>query len=139
MMLYHVPERPRAIRDIRRVLTSSGALYATTTGRAYMREVQEDAWRILGVDRRAARRSVRSRDRLRAASRSLLAGRDQALRKLAARDRDTAADGLLPFDEADDLALAGAASALREHFDSIIAQHGEIAIPMDMGMLIARN
>ncbi len=30
-------------------------------------------------------------------------------------------------------------SALREHFDSIIAQHGEIAIPMDMGMLIARN
>src|SRR5271155_128117 len=46
MMLYHVPDRALAIRDIRRVLKPSGAHYATTTGRAYMREVQEAAWRI---------------------------------------------------------------------------------------------
>jgi ubiquinone/menaquinone biosynthesis C-methylase UbiE len=140
MMLYHVPERPRAIRDIRRVLTSSGALYATTTGRAYMREVQEDAWRILGVDRRAA---SAKRFGLETGYEQLRAAFSQVeTRRYESSLRVTETQPLMDYFLSMKPMISPSAerlSALREHFDSIIAQHGEIAIPMDMGMLIARN
>ena len=38
-MLYHVPDQPRALREIRRVLKSDGHFYASTNGRTHMREV----------------------------------------------------------------------------------------------------
>lgn len=40
-MLYHVPDRPRALSEIRRVLRPGGCLYATTVGREHMRELIE--------------------------------------------------------------------------------------------------
>jgi SAM-dependent methyltransferase len=39
-MLYHVPDRARALAEIRRVLRSGGRLYAATNGRRHMQELQ---------------------------------------------------------------------------------------------------
>ncbi|HUS15045.1 MAG TPA: methyltransferase domain-containing protein [Chloroflexia bacterium] len=38
-MLYHVPDRERAIGEMRRVLAADGTLYAATNGAAHMREL----------------------------------------------------------------------------------------------------
>jgi SAM-dependent methyltransferase len=40
-MLYHVPDREKALAEIRRVLRPGGRFYAATNGRAHMREVRE--------------------------------------------------------------------------------------------------
>jgi ubiquinone/menaquinone biosynthesis C-methylase UbiE len=44
-MLYHIPDLPRALGEIRRVLTPSGHFYATTFGRKHMRELDELVWK----------------------------------------------------------------------------------------------
>ncbi len=41
LMLYHVPDRKKAISEIGRVLKSGGVLYATTFGRNYMKELSD--------------------------------------------------------------------------------------------------
>jgi ubiquinone/menaquinone biosynthesis C-methylase UbiE len=38
-MLYHVPDRPKALAEIRRVLKPKGQLYATTVGENHLREL----------------------------------------------------------------------------------------------------
>jgi SAM-dependent methyltransferase len=38
-MLFHVPDRPKAFAEIRRVLRPGGRLYASTTGQAHLREL----------------------------------------------------------------------------------------------------
>lgn len=40
-MLYHVPDRRKALSEIRRVLKPDGALYATTIGLGNLREIRE--------------------------------------------------------------------------------------------------
>ena len=40
-MLYHVPDLPLALREIRRVLTPSGRLYAATNGDAHLKELSD--------------------------------------------------------------------------------------------------
>ena len=51
LMLYHVEDRPAAFNEIKRVLRSGGTLYASTMGRAHMRELREIAARIFGPSR----------------------------------------------------------------------------------------
>ncbi len=45
-MLYHIPDLPRALSEIRRVLKPSGHFYATTFGRKHMRELDELVWQL---------------------------------------------------------------------------------------------
>jgi len=40
-MLYHVPDRAKALREIRRVLRPHGRLFAATNGRGHLRELEE--------------------------------------------------------------------------------------------------
>ncbi len=40
-MLYHVPDRPQALAEIRRVLRPGGRLYAATGGANHLREIGE--------------------------------------------------------------------------------------------------
>lgn len=40
-MLYHVPDRPRALAELRRVLRPGGHFYAATNGEAHLRELRE--------------------------------------------------------------------------------------------------
>ncbi len=50
-MLYHVPDRPRAIAELRRVLAPGGQLHAWTVGRDHLRELDELARRLApGLD-----------------------------------------------------------------------------------------
>jgi len=51
-MLFHVPDRARALREMRRVLTPGGRLYASTNGRT--RRPGLAIWVRKAVDRRAA-------------------------------------------------------------------------------------
>ncbi len=44
-MLYHIPDLPRALAEIRRVLKPAGRFYASTIGREHMRELDELIWR----------------------------------------------------------------------------------------------
>lgn len=39
-MLYHVPDRPKALSEIRRVLKPDGCLYASTIGEQHLKEIQ---------------------------------------------------------------------------------------------------
>lgn len=48
-MLYHVPDIPRALGEIRRVLTPGGACYAATFSRDNMKELNEITMRFFGV------------------------------------------------------------------------------------------
>jgi SAM-dependent methyltransferase len=45
-MLYHVPDRARALSEIRRVLRPGGHFYATTVGQAHLHELHELAERF---------------------------------------------------------------------------------------------
>jgi ubiquinone/menaquinone biosynthesis C-methylase UbiE len=40
-MLYHVPDRPKALAEIRRVLKPGGRLYAATNGSTHLREIPD--------------------------------------------------------------------------------------------------
>ena len=49
-MLYHVPDRPRAFAEIRRVLATDGAFHAATNGRGHLEELRAlvgPTWRFL--------------------------------------------------------------------------------------------
>lgn len=46
-MLYHVPDIPRAMAEIRRVLAPSGRLYAATNGRGHLRELDALVRRVV--------------------------------------------------------------------------------------------
>lgn len=49
-MLYHVPDRARALAEIRRVLLPGGRFHAATNGRAHMRELDDLGQRLAPGD-----------------------------------------------------------------------------------------
>lgn len=50
-MLYHVPDRPKALAEIRRILRAGGRFFAATNGRHHMRELHEIATANLAGER----------------------------------------------------------------------------------------
>lgn len=54
-MLYHVPDRPRALSEIRRVLKPGGRLFAAANGQDHMAELWAMVLQVAGADRGANR------------------------------------------------------------------------------------
>jgi ubiquinone/menaquinone biosynthesis C-methylase UbiE len=140
MMFYHVEDRPAALRDIRRVLRPGGSFYATTTSREHMSELNATAWRILQVPRR-----VPSADRfgldngyylLRSFFSEVEVKRyENSLRVTEVQPLIDYFRSMAPFISPTPERWA----ALREYFEQIIGEQGELLIPVDLGMLIAHD
>jgi len=45
-MLYHIPDRPKALAEMHRVLVRGGRLYATTVGQSHLRELYDLVFRV---------------------------------------------------------------------------------------------
>ena len=132
-MLFHVPDRPRALAEIHRVLKSNGRLFAMTNGKAHMREFHE-------LVNRVAPGTVRSKESgfsLENGAAQLAPWFDQI--KLA-RYPDTLmvteAEPLLAFIRSYVTGPSGEQErALREQIENELAAHGALTISKDSGML----
>ena len=138
MMFYHVNDRPAALRDIRRVLRPDGRFYATTTGREYMRELNAAATRILQIPRHSAERfGLENGFEL---LRSVFA--QVEIRRYHNELRVTEVEPLIDYFASMEPFISPPPErwpALREYFQNAIDERGEIVIPIDVGMLIARD
>jgi SAM-dependent methyltransferase len=131
-MLYHVPDRPRALAEIHRVLRPDGRLFAMTNGNRHMQEFHD-------LVNRVARGVVRSEE----LGFSLENGAAQLApwfdRIQLARYPDTLivteAEPLLAYVRSYRAGLDGDQErALREQIEAELAAHGAVHIGKDSGM-----
>jgi len=140
MMFYHVEDRPIALRDIRRVLRPHGRFYATTTGREYMRELNEVATRLLQSPRRTP-----SADRFGLENgfellQSVFAKVE--IRRYQNQLRVTEVQPLIDYFASMEPFISPSQerwTMLREYFQNALSANGEIVIPIDVGIMIARD
>jgi SAM-dependent methyltransferase len=150
-MLYHVDDRPQAVRDIARVLRPGGQLYAATNGARHMREA-----RLLAMNAGLMTHAeVEAGD---AAGFSLENGAEQleiafadvALRRYADRLVVTEAELLLAYilssgqvqktlTSLDLVSRQERVIMLRRLIDEVLATDGQIAVTKDSGVFIARS
>src|SRR5579863_663533 len=139
-MLYHVPDIPRALGEIRRVLKPSGFCYAATMGRANMKEMNEFATRFFSIPRMTEsteRFGLESGDSyMRAAFSEVKLERypDSLVITEAAPLIDYINSMRIRRRITDDQL-----AALRTHLEHEIATHGEIRMTKDSGLFIARR
>ncbi len=141
-MLYHVPDRPKAIAELRRVLKPGGTLYAATNGERHLQEIhqlmrrfgfQPEEW--LGGF--AAARSFtleNAPDQLRAQFDQVEVQRyDDAIE---VSDPEPVVNYILSFPvQLSDERIAD----LRAYVAAAIARDGKLTITKDMGLIIARG
>ena len=138
-MLYHVPDIPRALAEIRRVLKPSGACYAATMGRANMRELDELGARFFSIPR-----MTESTSRF-----GLESGEAYMKNAFSEVTLERYPDSLVVTEAAPLMDYIGSMrvrarvsddqlAALRQHLKHEIATHGEIRITKDSGLFIAR-
>jgi len=140
LMLYHLPDHASALRDIRRVLAPHGALYAATIGRRHMREVWDAVHSILEIpsllDAAELFGLETGYEQLQEVFRQVEIRRfENSLRVTEVQPLVDYFTSIKPYIVAPPERLA----ALREYFERLIAQRGELLIPLDTGMFIARN
>jgi ubiquinone/menaquinone biosynthesis C-methylase UbiE len=139
MMFYHVDDRPAALIDIRRVLTSNGVFYATTLGRESTRELHQSAFRVLGVSRRTGSEQFGLENGY-----ELLASvfRHVETRRFANSLRITEVEPLNDYFRSMTPLISAPAerwTALSDYFQQMIRERGEIFVPFDLGMLLAHD
>jgi SAM-dependent methyltransferase len=132
-MLYHVPDRPRALTEIHRVLAASGRLFAMTNGKRHMRELDELVNRVAP----SPRGSEGSGFSLENGAAQLAPWFDHIqLARYPDTLRVTEAEPLLAYVRSYPAGLSGDQErALREQIDAELATHGAVHIGKDSGML----
>jgi ubiquinone/menaquinone biosynthesis C-methylase UbiE len=140
-MLYHVPDRPRALSEIRRVLKPDGQLFAAANGQDHMAELWAMVLQAAGADRGANRSELHF-------------GLENGGKQLApwfthVERRDypdallvTEAEPLIAYAASSELwGVQGNAEATRllaERIRQQIAREGVIRITKNSGMFVAR-
>ncbi|HJU11080.1 MAG TPA: class I SAM-dependent methyltransferase [Candidatus Binataceae bacterium] len=140
MMFYHVENRLAALRDIRCVLRQGGRFYATTTGREYMRELNAAAMQILQIPRHTPSAERFGLENGLEQLRSVFSNVE--IRRYQNELRVTEVQPLIDYFASMEPFISPPAEkwkALREYLQNIISERGEIAIPIDVGMLIAHD
>jgi ubiquinone/menaquinone biosynthesis C-methylase UbiE len=139
-MLYHVPDIPRALDEVRRVLKPGGFCYAATMGLASMREMNDLAARFFSIPRMteaATRFGLESGEPYMRGAFS-----DVKLERYSDSLVITEAEPLMDYicsmsvrSKITDEQIG----ALRAHVENEIATHGEIRMTKDTGLFIARR
>lgn len=135
-MLYHVPDLPRTVREIARVLRPDGALHAVTNGRDHLRELDELAarWMPPGTLNRAATgfRLEDGPEHLRASFAEVeTVAREGGLRITEAEPVAAYVRSLMPDGWDDD--------PVRRDAAAIIERDGAFGVRTRTGMLVARS
>lgn len=137
-MLYHVPDLPRALGEIRRILSRGGKLYAATNGIAQMRELYELIDDFRGVASQYRHNQF-----------TLENGNEQLEKYFAHIERFDREDGLV-VNEAEPLMAyivsgssaqrltgSGRAAGLRQLIEERIKRDGAIRITKSAGLFVA--
>jgi SAM-dependent methyltransferase len=137
-MLYHVPDRPRAIAEARRVLRPGGRFCAAANGREYLREIDELARRFapgVAVAAHVERFGLETGEaQLRASFDDVTLLRYEDA--LAITEAEPVVDYILSMTRRSALGEA-AISALRDDVASIIEREGVFRVRKGSGMFIA--
>lgn len=141
-MLYHVPDRSRALAEFRRVLRPGGRLYAATNGQAHLRE-------LFALAERLAPQLERWGGAAEGGNFTLENGGEQLARHFAGAELRRYPDGLV-VTEAEplvafimsmhlaDQAGEGQRAELLAKVEAILREQGSIHITKDSGLFIAQ-
>jgi SAM-dependent methyltransferase len=137
-MLYHVPEVPRALREIRRVLKPGGGCFAATFSLDNMREFNDAVERFFGVPMSVAAKHFgleNGAEMMRECFGAV------ELRRYSDSLRVTEVQPLMDYINSvkrATLAAPDKQAAIREFFAAEIRAHGAVNISKDVGLLISR-
>jgi ubiquinone/menaquinone biosynthesis C-methylase UbiE len=138
-MLYHVPDRPKAFAEIRRVLKSSGTFYAATNGIDHMREIK-DLEEKFGFTRVASMRHLPFRLENSGEQLSAFFENVRLLRLedgLRVTESQPVIDYLLSM--RDEMPSEGQIDAMRAYLDGIISSEGAFSVQKASGVFVASN
>jgi SAM-dependent methyltransferase len=139
LMLYHVDDRPTALRGIRSALRTGGTLYASTMGYSHLRELREIASRVFGPER-LARSSERfgletGYDQLKAVFANVEVRRYESSMRVT--EAQPVIDYFLSTSRMRQIPAARMEAVRQELEREITRQNGGIAVTTDLGLLIA--
>jgi ubiquinone/menaquinone biosynthesis C-methylase UbiE len=140
LMLYHIPNLPKAIKEMRRVLTPQGCLHAVTLGKDHMHQlntladpfVPEVGLNRRGTDRAFSLENGAAKLRRRFGETQLIRWTDH----LHVTEVEPLVDYVLSMTRVvTDEAIAG----LRAAFAAEIEKHGKFEVLRDTGLFVARS
>ena len=136
-MLYHVTERPRALRELRRTLRRGGLLLATTNGAAHLRELAE-LMRELGLEPATVSRTF-SLENGAAQLRRVFShvGREDYVDSLRVTEPDLVLDYVASIGPAAHATVARRRDEVREEIAGRIARDGALEITKSTGAFFA--